>query len=377
MRLAAVLALARAIARHLIWGQRLVSREIAEWQAQASTISDAQLRRHALVSLREKRDETYGAALFWTLPDTRHATLLRLLVAYQTMWDFLDTLSEDIAFLGDTNGRHLHRALVEALTPGGPISDYYSLYPGRDDGGYLHKLVETCQRECAGLPAYPRVRPLVLAGVARCSVQAINHAREPRRRELSLRQWAAQEFPGERSMPWFEVTAAAGAFIPHVLFALASEPDCTDEDIALAHATYFPWMSLAITMLDSYVDQQDDQSRGAHSYFAYYEDEQAAVTRLIVITRTLMCQLYGLRAGGRHATLGSCMIAMYLSKVPARTPGSRISTERIIHECDSLTRLVLPVLQIWRICRAIACSQMTHRPAKRRTALPDPEVGRC
>jgi tetraprenyl-beta-curcumene synthase len=353
-RVAALLALARAVGRQVAWGQRLSSREIAGWRARATSIADEQLRGYALASLREKRDLACGAAFFWTLPARRRTALLRLLVAYQTLWDFLDTVSEGIACDGDASARQMHLALVEALTPGAPVSDYYRMHPGADDGGYLRALVEACQLECSRLPAYSRVQAHVLAGVARCSVQAINHDRVPARRELALRRWAARELPSERSMSWFETTAAASAFMPHVLLALASEPDCTDEDVARAHAAYFPWMSLAIVMLDSFVDRVDDLARGDHNYFAYYRDEQVAVTRLIAILRCMKWQLHGLRDGGRHAVLGSCMVAMYISKAPVRAPASRVGTRRIVRECDdAITRLMLPALRAWRICGAV------------------------
>jgi len=353
-RVAALLALTRALGRQLAWGQRLCSREIAGWHARAARIADERLREYALASLREKRDQAYGAAFFWILPARRHTALLRLLVAYQTLWDFLDTVSEQIACDGDASGRQLHLALVEALTPGAPLSDYYGMHPGTDDGGYLRSLVEACQRECSRLPAYSRVQAQVLAGARRCSVQAINHDRVPARRELALRRWAAEEIPNERSISWFETTAAASAFMPHVLLALASEPDCTDEDVARAHAAYFPWVSLAIVMLDSCVDRVDDLARADHNYFSYYRDEQIAVTRLIAIVRRMKCELHDLRDGGRHGVLGSCMVAMYLSKAAARAPASRVDTRRIVRGCsDGIAGLVLPALRAWRICGAV------------------------
>ena len=45
------------------------------------------------------------------------AGLLRLLVAYQTAWDFLDEASERGAIWVSTTAAHLHRALVDALDP--------------------------------------------------------------------------------------------------------------------------------------------------------------------------------------------------------------------------------------------------------------------
>ena len=88
-------------------------------------IPDAPIREDALNSIERKRGHTDGAALFWILPRHRDLNLLRLLVAYEIIWDFLDSANERAARAGPANGRQLHLALIEALDPVAPISDYY------------------------------------------------------------------------------------------------------------------------------------------------------------------------------------------------------------------------------------------------------------
>ncbi len=95
-------------------------------------IPDAPIREDALSSIELKRENADGAALFWILPPRRNLNLLRLLVAYQIIWDFLDSVSERGACEGTANGRQLHKALVEALDPASPISDYYRFHPWRE-----------------------------------------------------------------------------------------------------------------------------------------------------------------------------------------------------------------------------------------------------
>jgi tetraprenyl-beta-curcumene synthase len=342
-------ALLGVAARELLWGLPAASRELQHWRVRAKAIPDRTLRKDALDSITQKRDHAHGAALFCVLPKSRSRRLLRLLVAYQTLWDFLDNLSErDTA---QENGRQLHVALVEALDPGGPISDYYRYHPWKNDGGYLRALVEACREGCEALPSYPRVRPYVLEGVRRCSIQSINHDIVPERRDAALRDWAEREFPGESSMRWFELTAAASAFIPHALLALAVEPSCEDRDIAQAGAVYFPWISLAIAMLDSYVDRFDDASRGDHSYIAHYGDDELATRRLREIVDRTLRETNGLRNGTRHAVIAGCMVAMYLSRERDETPEMRARTLTLVTAGGSLTRLLLPLLRIWRAAR--------------------------
>ena len=117
-------------------------------------------------ALANKRGHTDGAAFFSILPRARDVTLLRLLVAYEIIWDFLDSVNERGATAGQVNGRQLHLALVDALDPQRPITDYYRHHPWHDDGGYLRALVEVCREAARELPSYERVRPLLVRGGA-------------------------------------------------------------------------------------------------------------------------------------------------------------------------------------------------------------------
>jgi cytochrome P450 len=314
------------------------------------------------------------------LPKSRDRRLLRLLVAYQTIWDFLDNVSERGADAGEVNGRQLHLALSEALDPDAPISDYYRHHPWKDDGGYLRALVETCRAGCTALPSYSRVRPHVLAGVALCAIQSVNHDPDPERRDAALRAWAERELPGEQTMKWFELTAAASAFMPHFLLALAAEPSCEECDIAKALAAYFPWVSLAITMLDSYADQVDDATSGNHSYISHYGDGDAAVGRLCEIVDRTAREVCGLRNGHRHATLVACMVAMHLAKDGAYAADMWASTQTLAGAGGSLTRLLLPLIRIWSAAylpRVTAAGGRQTRPWARGALPPGSRLPRA
>ena len=168
-------ALGAATTRELLWGLRAVSRETRNWRAHASSIPDTTLRQAALNALAYKRGNINGASLFWILPRRRSRSLLRLLIAYEVMADFLDTTSERGAHTGISNGCQLHRALIEALDPDGSISDYYLYHPSRDDGGYLEALVECCRAGCATLPSFTSVRAVLRRAATLTQVLGMNH----------------------------------------------------------------------------------------------------------------------------------------------------------------------------------------------------------
>jgi cytochrome P450 len=208
--------------------------------------------------------------------------------------------------------------------------------------------VEACRESCEALPSYSRVRRQVLAGVTKCAVQSINHDPDPERRDAALRAWAERESPPQRALAWFELTAAASGFTPHALLSLAAESSCDERDVAGTLAAYFPWVSLAITMLDSYADQREDAASAKHSYISHYGDADAAVERLCAIVDRSAREARALRHGHRHAMIVACMVAMYLSRDGALAPDLRAGTRALAHAGGSLTRLLLPVMRVWR-----------------------------
>ena len=336
-----------------MWGLRAVAHEERKWRALAAEIPDRPIREDALSALRCKRGQTDGAAMFATLPRARNRSLLRLLVAYQIIWDFLDSVSERGAGAGQANGRQLHLALIDALDPARPLSDYYRYNPWREDGGYLRALVNVCRESCAALPCYERVRDLVVEEASRAQVLAINHDLDSARRDKLLQAWAHREFPEGHEASWFELSGASSAGLSiFALLALASEPTCSEREIERTRGAYFPWVSSLAAMLDSYVDQADDAAKGEHSYIAHYPTPELAIEHVCLMVRRCLSDTHSLKNGEKHILIVTSMAAMYLSKDSALTPAMRASTNRIRDCGGSLTRVLLPILRLWRTAYA-------------------------
>jgi tetraprenyl-beta-curcumene synthase len=340
--------------RELLWGLPAVSREVRAWKARARTIPDRPLREDALDALARKRTHTDGAALFSILPAGRDVHLLALLVAYEVMADFLDSVSERDAKTVQADARALSIALVEALDPCESISDHYRRRRWCDDGAYLAALVRACRESCLRLPSYEQVRPLALRAARLAQVLELNHEPEPRLRDAALRRWSEREFADECELTWFESSAAASGWLAVLaLLALAAEPECEVGAIADTYAAYLPWASLVGTMLDSYVDVAEDASNGQHSYIAHYPSGHIAVQRTCWAIGRAASAVGSLRGGHRHAVIAACMVAMYSSKDSALIPARRSTTRSLVHAGGSLAILMLPVLRLWRILYAL------------------------
>jgi tetraprenyl-beta-curcumene synthase len=348
--------LTRAVARELLWGLRQVAREVEGWRTKAAAIPDPDLRADALSALERKRGNIDGAALFWTLPDRRNPDLLKVLVAYEVLADYLDCVSERGASLGIANGYQLHLALQHALDPAAELCDYYRHHHCDDDGGYLLALVNSCRAGCEKLPSYEPLRPFLARAASLSPVLALNHEPDPARRERELLRWAGPRWPapgGEHSgTSWFERTAGASAWLTVLaMLALAAEPRRaarSQREVQQTYEAYLHWIAPAGAMLDSYGDIAEDLRNGDHSYIAHYPSIDVAVSRMSKLVRGARRDSRELPSGARHWLITACMVAFYLSKDSARTPTMRASTRTLRQAGGPLVEMLTPALWLWR-----------------------------
>jgi tetraprenyl-beta-curcumene synthase len=243
----------------------------------------------------------------------------------------------------------LHQALVDALDPGSPTTDYYQHGPRCDDSGYLNTLVAACRAHYQRLPSSPAIHWPVIREATRGQVCAINHHLHAPQRDAMLHAWATNEFPDGHEAQWFELTAAASTNLTvFALLALASEPRCCPQSVEQTAAAYFPWISVMTAMLDSYVDQDEDAQSASHNYLTHYPTSELATRRICELIRRCVREANALADGKKHAVIAGCMFAMYLSKNTALTPLTYPTTTRLINAGGSLTRLLHPILRLWR-----------------------------
>lgn len=341
-------ALAAAAGRQLTWGLRTAAGEVARYTHLAARIPEKPIRQDAMAALARKRPHLDGAALFSILPPERNPRLVHALLAYELILEFLDNTNERAAHAGVHNGLQLHRALEQALNPHGAVCDHYRYHPWREDGGYLHGLVQECRRACVSLPRYQAVQRAAITEARRARVLALNHHPDPACRDVLLRAWAARELPAGSQARWWELTGTATASLSvHALLTLAAAGGpLRPTDIQKTRRAYRQ-LSLIATMLDSYVDERADLAGDQHSYISHYSAHELPA-RLCELIQQSLTEVRALPSGHRHAVIAASMIALYLSNDAARTPARRATTNAILDAGGSLTRLLLPVLRAWR-----------------------------
>ena len=127
-------------------------------RARAHQIPNAELREQAVTSLDTKQFHCEGGGVFASPFRDPHNLLLSFLLPYQTLCDFLDTVTDRGPSQDPQNLRLLHQSLLDALTPENPLTDYYALHPTRHDGGYIEWLVLSAREALARFPGLAAVQ---------------------------------------------------------------------------------------------------------------------------------------------------------------------------------------------------------------------------
>lgn len=352
--------------------------ELAHWQRRAAEIPDETLRRYALDTLADEHLNAEGAAVFAVLAPRRHrAQVARLLVRYQLMYDYLDTLTEQPVASPLRASRHLHRALGAALGESPPPNSYYAHYPHDDDGDYLPELVGACRTAFEALPAAGRVsRPVLRAARRSAEGQSRNHA-AMLTAESGLVRWAIRATPAGSGLRWWETAAAAGSSLAiHALLASAADPALTAAAAERVERAYWPWINGFNTLLESMIDSQHDALTGNHSYVEHYATPHVMASRLDVIAARAVDAARHLPHAQQHAAILAGMAAFYLASPEAQLPAVLPAARRVRSRLGRNVGVPLAMLRVRRRLSRLRDDGTTGPTATRTLPWSDPKGSR-
>ena len=349
-RRALTCAFAATVAGYLATVLPGVTVDLCRWRRRAERIPDPVLRVHALDAL-SKRGNMEGAALFATLAPLRHRReTVRALVAFQTAYNYLDTLAEQPSASPVANSRRLHEALLVALDPDASHLDYYAHHPRREDAGFLTALVETCRSAFGSLPSYATVTPAIFESAARIvGFQSLNLT-DPQGGHEQLEQWARLQVPRDSALHWFQTAGAAGSsLVVHALIASAADPDLSEEQVLAVQDAYFPWICALHSLLDSLVDVAEDEAAGQRNLLSYHDSPARSAFAMNVLARRALAA--AALNPPRHRVILTAMITYYLSSPNAATPDARPVADAVAQAIGPLAR---PALELFRLRRVLA-----------------------
>jgi len=324
------LTLMTRVYRHILPGVRLA---LAGWEEAAARIPDPELKRQALASIHTKKFHCQGGAVYAAANLAEKDRLISLIVAFQTISDYLDNLCDRSTSLDPVDFRRLHQSMLDAVTPELAPVDYYAFRSEREDGEYLLQLVETCRRQIAGLPSYEQfageIKRLVSLYV---DLQVHKHIRKDLREDALARWWEANE-QGHPDIRWNEFAAATGSTLGvFMLFLAASQPNADAASASVISRAYFPYICALHILLDYLIDQEEDRRGGDLNFCFYYGGGEETVRRMGFIAAQARAAVQTLPAPLFHRMIIEGLIALYLSdpKV-AGQPDVRAVRSKLLH----------------------------------------------
>lgn len=351
-RASALAAFAAIARRYWIEVWPTLHKLLGHWRVLADAIPDERLRQAALHAQNAKRDNLEGAVAFAAIAPNQDRLLgTRAMASYQAAFDYLDSLCELPNPDPITNATQLNRALLAAVQPGAPHADYYAHDGARADGGYLHALLDSCRCALPQLPAYDVVKDRLTRTCARAATyQSVNHG-DAAGTHNAFDQWAIAEtkrYSTRRETPplrWWEIGAAGGSSLPTLALIGAAADKRTDTTHAAAiERAYYPWIAAVNSLLDSLIDQDEDQGPGQHRLLGYYASAEHAGNRLQLISSHALCRAQELTPRHAHPLILAAMTSLYLSSTQAHAPHLR-SLRRQLRQCagpfEALTMLVM------------------------------------
>lgn len=299
-----------------------------------------------MASIKLKKFHCQGGSVYSLYPGSNTERMLELVVALQTISDYLDNLCDRTEVKEERAFRQLHLAFTEALEPGNYMSDYYLYYPLKKDGGYLYKLVERCRACIKGLPTYNLVKEhTVRLGRLYSDLQVYKHLPLDIR-EKKVMEWSMPYLKDYNGISNWEFAAAAGSTLAiFMLFAIASDDKCSGQDIAKILEVYFPWVCGLHILLDYYIDLKEDKEWGDLNFVSYYSNMEECESRLKLFIRNATEGIIKLDNSIFHVTVIQGLLALYLSDPKAEYGEQAAISRRLVRSGGKMAHL------LWRMCK--------------------------
>ncbi len=292
----------------------LAHKELAFWKERAENIPNEELRRQALASVTEKAFHCEGGGILGLLAEEHVEEVIRFIVAYQTISDYLDNLCDRSTSSDSEDFRMIHQAMVDSLLLDSADTNYYCLRDEQNDGGYLQHLVRTCQSVLKATTHYQLISDtLQELGGYYCDLQVYKHVNVEEREEL-LKNWFHEHEEKVSKMEWYEFSACAGSTLGiFCLVAYAFGEQLTTEQIKQLRNGYFPYIQGLHILLDYFIDQEEDRREGDLNFCAYYPHQDTMLQRFSYFMEQADEQICNIPHAAFHRLINRGLIGIYLT----------------------------------------------------------------
>lgn len=325
-----------------------VRSQLGVWREVAGTIPDPELKTQAIASMTTKQFHCEGGAVYAAANLQQKNVLIPLIVAFQTISDYLDNLCDRSTSQDAQDFRQLHQAMLDAIDPSSAIKDYYLYHDEKDDGGYLSQLVKTCQSCICLLPSYGLVQSDVRELVSLyCDLQVYKHISRDLR-EGELLEWWELHRSRYSQLCWNEFAAATGSTLAvFMLFLSAADKYLKPSAVKVIREAYFPHICGLHILLDYLIDQEEDRLGGDLNFCNYYEGMEITLERVKFIVEQARKDIGRLPHSAFHRMIIEGLLALYLSDPKVREQQQVRQISKQLMKKSPLTRIFFWMNSVW------------------------------
>ncbi|MGM9925401.1 MAG: tetraprenyl-beta-curcumene synthase family protein [Bacillus sp. (in: firmicutes)] len=292
----------------------LVQRELHYWKNEAAKIPNPELRKQAIDSIENKDFHCEGGAIFALLAENRKSEAISFIIAYQTISDYLDNLCDRSTSLDAQDFASLHESMLHSLQQSSPDVNYYRFREEQDDGGYLKKLVATCQAFLRKVERFEYIEGYLHELCSYYSDLQVHKHVHKNERVNRLQKWFSLHKDKLPPMSWYEFSACSGSTLGiFCLISYALRDDFKQEHAEQIRNGYFPYIQGLHIMLDYFIDQQEDIEGGDLNFCFYYKDNQELFARMSHFVQKADQYLDLLPHKGFHKLIHRGLLGLYLS----------------------------------------------------------------
>ncbi len=291
-----------------------VHKELDYWKKRANEIPNEELRKQALLSIKNKRFHCEGGSILALLAEKNYPEVISFIIAYQTISDYLDNLCDRSNSQDPTDFRALHESMITALTVGKGGTNYYRYRDDQEDGNYLQELVTTCQNVLKKIKHYPMIKEyLIELCQYYCDLQVHKHVKVEERIPR-LQKWFDESKTNLPEMEWFEFSACSGSTLGiFCLVAYATRDDFTEKDGLAIRNGYFPYIQGLHILLDYFIDQEEDREGGDLNFCFYYKNHEQLYHRFRLFLQEADTHTKELPDRKFHQLINRGLLGLYLS----------------------------------------------------------------
>lgn len=327
-----------------------ILRETRRWRSRAEAIPDPTLRRLALEAQRTKHGNVEGAAALAAFaPAKQRAQVVRAQVAFQSIYDYVDTLAEQPSREPLRNAHQLHQALLVAVDHNATHDRYYAHCPHQNDGGYLEEIIDTCRAALHPLPSHTTVEPHIHRSAERIIGYQSRNLKQTQGGHDELKRWAEQQTPPDTDLRWWETAASAGSSLGlFALIAAAAQHALMPAEATAIETGYWPWIGALHSLLDSLVDEAEDTQDDQRSLLSYYPTPQETITRFQLLATQAQRAAVALPRAPEHLLILAAMTSHYLTTPLPGSPVAQQISNTIRRSLGPITNFTTSVLVLRR-----------------------------